>query len=362
MSLKGPSSRPLSALLSQVLVAYTVELDNEFERGMLQSGHAGARLSLNVWLDLIRYLNATGISVGSLAKLSPMPAPRMKLMLGCLERWRFIRFQSGEDANKRDGWGSARCIRANWIIRLTSMGSRAVEIWPPLLPEIENRWMARFGENTVTQIKTLLAAITSQTEAALPALLSQAVHNFELEFDAESATPLALCASTLRVLGEAGVRLADIPRLTGSSPETSGLGWQHKPYVRVERDPGHTRGTFVFLTAKGIKAQHQYWHLVREIEKRWEARFGAPVIGQLLDSLLALFDYRDGLAMKQGLEPPPGVARAGDLVPALGRRSAGPAARQRIRDLTAQTEEFLRDPAGALPHYPLWDMNRGFGP
>ena len=21
-----------------------------------------------------------------------------------------------------------------------------------------------------------------------------------------------------------------------------------------------------------------------------------------------------------------------------------------------------RDPAGTLPHYPLWDMNRGFGP
>jgi hypothetical protein len=33
-----------------------------------------------------------------------------------------------------------------------------------------------------------------------------------------------------------------------------------------------------------------------------------------------------------------------------------------MRDLVAQTEEFVRDPAGTLPHYPLWDMNRGFGP
>jgi hypothetical protein len=40
----------------------------------------------------------------------------------------------------------------------------------------------------------------------------------------------------------------------------------------------------------------------------------------------------------------------------------GPAARQRKRDLVIQTEAFVRDPAGALPHYPLWDMNRGFGP
>jgi hypothetical protein len=29
---------------------------------------------------------------------------------------------------------------------------------------------------------------------------------------------------------------------------------------------------------------------------------------------------------------------------------------------TVQTETFVCDPAGTLPHYPLWDMNRGFGP
>jgi hypothetical protein len=33
-----------------------------------------------------------------------------------------------------------------------------------------------------------------------------------------------------------------------------------------------------------------------------------------------------------------------------------------LRDRVAQTALFLRDPVGALPHYPLWDMNRGFGP
>jgi hypothetical protein len=33
-----------------------------------------------------------------------------------------------------------------------------------------------------------------------------------------------------------------------------------------------------------------------------------------------------------------------------------------MRDLVNQTEAFVRDPLGTLPHYPLWDMNRGFGP
>jgi hypothetical protein len=33
-----------------------------------------------------------------------------------------------------------------------------------------------------------------------------------------------------------------------------------------------------------------------------------------------------------------------------------------MRDLVAQTEAFQRDPINALPYYPLWDPNRGFGP
>ncbi|HUA84019.1 MAG TPA: hypothetical protein VMB85_09180 [Bryobacteraceae bacterium] len=60
-----------------------------------------------------------------------------------------------------------------------------------------------------------------------------------------------------------------------------------------------------------------------------------------------------------------GVASASSrpaVAPALGRRDIGAAARKRVRDLAAQTELFLGDPAGTLPHYPLWDMNRGFGP
>jgi hypothetical protein len=47
--------------------------------------------------------------------------------------------------------------------------------------------------------------------------------------------------------------------------------------------------------------------------------------------------------------------------PALGRARAATAARQRMRDLVAQTNAFVHDPLNALPHYPVWDMNRGFG-
>jgi hypothetical protein len=38
------SPLPLSALLSQMLVAFTLEVDNEFERRMSDAGHPGASL------------------------------------------------------------------------------------------------------------------------------------------------------------------------------------------------------------------------------------------------------------------------------------------------------------------------------
>jgi hypothetical protein len=82
------------------------------------------------------------------------------------------------------------------------------------------------------------------------------------------------------------------------------------------------------------------------------------------ESLLSLFRLSgDGQPLlSEGLTAPAGVVRAGDTAPALGRRDVGSAAKQRARDLVAQTETFVSDPAAALPHYPLWDMNRGFGP
>jgi hypothetical protein len=113
-----------------------------------------------------------------------------------------------------------------------------------------------------------------------------------------------------------------------------------------------------------VKAQETYSWLIGEIEQRWEARFGKEEVDRLRESLRGLFDRRSGNGplLSEGLVPPPGTVRAGDQAPALGRRDVGVGARQRMRDLVAQTEAFIRDPAGTLPHFPLWDMNRGFGP
>jgi len=393
----------LSSLLSQTLVAYTVEFDNQFERRMMMAGYRGACLSLVVWSNLMRFLTNAGQSVRDLA--AQALAPEAGLNLGCLERWGFVVLQADPADERpvpkrlharagrllRDGWGSGRGIRADWLVHLTEKGRQATEIWPSLFGEIERRWEARFGNDQVEGLRQALGAVVDQLEfdlpqalpmhcndrvtyakqhhrreAAnlLPVLLSQLLLAFTLEFEQETRVPLWLCANTLRALEQGPVPLRDIPRLTGASPETSDIGWQAKPYVAIEPDPAARRGKVVRLTPRGLEAQRTYHRLVHEIEERWQTQFGQEKTRRLRDYLRSLFAARNGdrLLISEGLVPAEGTVRAGAQAPALGRRGVGAAARQRMRDLVAQTEMFVRDPVNALPRYPLWDMNRGFGP
>jgi hypothetical protein len=373
--------KPLSALLSQILVAYTVELDCEFERRVLETPSRGARLSLVVWLNLLQFLADGPVSVRTLASRALAADDQVRHQLGCLERWGFILLRPG----KRAGFGSGRGIRADWPVRLTDTGEMAIKIWPDLIPEIDIRWSKRFGDGAARLRRSLEAidrqialelpqglpgAILTLPEFAprksaaehgmpLPVLLSRVLLAFALDFEHDSVTPISMCANAIRVLSDEPIPEAEIPKRTGCSDETSGIGWQLKPYIIIiERDPARGRGKFVRLSEAGMKTQHRYHRLAREIEERWLECFNGAA-EELREALTALLKRSE---LSEGLKPPPDTTRAGAQTPALGRRAAGPAARQRKRDLVVQSEAFVRDPAGTLPHYPLWDMNRGFGP
>lgn len=329
--------RPLSALLSQVLVAFTVEFDNEFERHMSEAGYPGARLSWVIWADMMQFTADGPICVRDLAKLQ----------LGCLERWGFVTL----DERGRDGWGSGRGIRSDWHIRLTPKGLQAVRTWQSLTDFIEERWERRFGKQEIDDLRGRLSSYGGGSDPALLALLSRVLHAYRLEFERESNVPLPLCANTIRVLSEKPTPLSAIARLTGGSPETTDIGWQLKPYVTVEPAEGKARGKTARLSSRGLRAQAEYYRLTAVIDARW-------CVNDLRSALLELFSP----AMSEGLIPPQGTTRAGEQTPALGRRDTGVAAVKRMRDLVSQTQAFAADPSSALPHYPLWDMNRGFGP
>jgi hypothetical protein len=70
-------SKPLPTLLSQALVAFTTDLDNEFEHQMPHrtSNHGGPRegpwlVSLAMWANCMQFIGAEGVPIGKLEDIA----------------------------------------------------------------------------------------------------------------------------------------------------------------------------------------------------------------------------------------------------------------------------------------------------
>ena len=85
--------------------------------------------------------------------------------------------------------------------------------------------------------------------------------------------------------------------------ETSGIGWQLKPYIIIEKDLARGRSNFVRLSEAGQKTPHQYHHLAREIEETWLECFNGAA-QQLREALTTLLTRGQ---LSEGLRPPPGT-------------------------------------------------------
>src|SRR5580700_5244881 len=158
---------PLSALLSQALVAFTIEFDNEFERQMPHrtTNHgstAGPRqgpwlVSLVMWWNCMRFVGEEGVPVAELETLA-----RTKTNLNGMQRWGYIVVEP-DPADRRP-----KPPRSSWVIRATPKGRKAQEVWQPLFGAIETRWQERFGKEHIDQLRESLWALISQFDVALP--------------------------------------------------------------------------------------------------------------------------------------------------------------------------------------------------
>ncbi|MGD1050572.1 MAG: hypothetical protein ABR947_05830 [Solirubrobacteraceae bacterium] len=368
--------RSLPTLLSQALVAFTIEFDNESARRSPHRTTAGRQagergrgpwlVSLVMWANFMRFVGERGRPLRDLAEQA-----RMTNLKGLL-RWGYIVLEP-DPADPRPA-----PPRGDWLVRTTPYGARAQEVWRPLAGEIEGRWRERFGAGAIDALRGELEAIVGGLELELPhylpvtsvyrqdperwrarsgpgeppesldlsALLSQALLAFAIEFERESPLSLELCANALRVIDADGVRVRDLPALTGLSKEACAvaLGFlERNALAIVEADPRAARTKLTRLTERGARAQARCVRLLAEVEARWRERFGAETIERLRASLSGLIDARDGerSLMGEGLVPPPG-----------GWRGRPP--------YVKQTRTMLTDPGAALPHYPAVSHRGGF--
>jgi len=312
---------PLSTLLSHALVAFTIEFDNEFEHQMPHrttnyGSTAGSRsgpwlVSLVMWSNCMQFVGEEGVNVHQLQELA-----RTKTNLNGMQRWGYITIEEK-------------------VIRAKPKGRQAQQVWQPLFGVIEKRWEARFGKNEIDRLRESLEALIEKFDVDLPdclpilgyglfsqapdtkrqpspqrglhliALLSKALLAFAIEFERESDFSLAISANVLRVLDEKGVRVRDLPLLSGVSKEaiSVAMGILQKGHAAVLESDGRTK--IARLTPKGLEAQAAYKELLSTLEERWKKRFGTATIGALREALEKLAPH-----LFHGLEPYPEGWRA----------------------------------------------------
>ncbi|HEY2284160.1 MAG TPA: hypothetical protein VGH88_00310, partial [Streptosporangiaceae bacterium] len=239
------------ARLSQVLTAFIIECDNQFEQRMphrtTRHGSSGDLrhppwlVSMAMWANCLRFVPPGGIAAGELARRARLARPSMDLILTRMSQW----------------WGYLAVAPGPAAARLvtpTRAGRQAQEIWAPLPGEIEERWRQRFGPAVIAGLRAALVPAAGRAERlpdflpvgqaepadgpaaagpsrsglalpelalpelALPELLSKVLLTLALDFERESglslgvytsrgAARLEISANVLRVLADEGTQV-----------------------------------------------------------------------------------------------------------------------------------------------------------
>ena len=339
---------PLSALLSQVLVAFIIEFDNEFEhqvphRTTNHGSTPGSKsapwlVSMAMWLRFMQFVPSEGIPVDDLFLRVGLPRKDFQTWLTRMSKWwGYVSVNPGPNTQ-------ASNLGTAMIVLPTTGGKRAVEVWRPLTGVIEKRWRERFGKEAVDQLCKLLGQLVeklnhdmadslpilgyemfskvpdhgrrarTKTNAAvasahtLPVLLSKLLLAFAVEFENDCGWPLAISANVVRLIGEKGLRVRDIPRLAGVSKEAVAMALkrlEESKLVSVGPESANSRAKIVALTAKGLRMQESYLECARKVERHWQTSFGKDPLDQLRLLLEQLTGESDGhrSPLFKGLKP-----------------------------------------------------------
>lgn len=301
---------PISALLSQAFVAFTIEFDNEFERrvphrttrlGSKEGRRRPWLVSMVMWLRFMRHVPEQGIAASELARLTGLDRKGIVAWLTRMGKW----------------WGYV-VVDRDTVVRPTEAGSRAQQVWRPLTAEIEVRWEARFGQEEVERLKGALGALCKQLPSrlpdympilqyglfsrvperwsspnvaplSLPGLLAKALLAFALEFESESEISLAIAENVLRFAAEP-VRVRDLPRMSGVSKEAIAMCLsflEKRGFATIAIDPG-SRARVLILTPKGRRVRTACTARIGEVEAKWREHFGEETIEAIRESLEAI--------------------------------------------------------------------------
>lgn len=322
----------LSESLSQTLIAFTIEYDNEWEKSFwLPSKAKPLRVSMVMWENFMRFVVKGDISLQELSKRAGYPKGRAHPCIAGMLRWGFVTATPG---------GRGKTSKLDQIIRPTKVGRQAGEFWAPLASEIEGRWGSRFGAERIHELKEALADLVARFDSPmprylpvlghldgmrmpiasdpdheppqglrLPHLLSKVIQRYAVSFEEESTVSLTHRANVLRVLSSEGIPVRAVPPLAGISKEAMKMayGFLMKSGHVLEEPVPSGRGKSLRLTDEGMKERGRYHKLQQTMEARWEREFSHGAISRVRSSLDAILKHDVGaeLPLFLGLTPPP---------------------------------------------------------
>jgi hypothetical protein len=128
---------PLSTLLSQALVAFTIEADHLFETRMphctTESRKRGEPpagpwlISMPFWANGLKHVDPAGMTVGALTERSLIAARFLEGNNPGLVRWGYLRLTPGGRSTKK--------LTADWTVVPTQHGVVAQQTWAPIPAE-----------------------------------------------------------------------------------------------------------------------------------------------------------------------------------------------------------------------------------
>jgi hypothetical protein len=136
---------PLSALLSEALMAFTIDYE----------GSGG--LSLAAAASVVRHLHDDGVDVALRARRGKEPGPPIPAppMLSMLQRHAYAAVEANPD-------------QRNGRFRLTEKGRQVRDAYEPLLAAVEQQWERRYGTLIVHGVRASLQAVAGQLDGDLP--------------------------------------------------------------------------------------------------------------------------------------------------------------------------------------------------
>lgn len=303
-----PRSRvPLPTLLSHVLVALTVSLDNEFEARMPHTTTMGKKRGLGtpgpwlvswpMWVNFLRFIGPEGIRVADLWQECGVGERSIHNSHPGLVRWGYV------TVDPPPGAASARPRLEDMIVCTTAAGRRAQAIWQELPALVEPSWRSVLGASNLDALRTALLGVLDQVDVELPryltigarpypprqspvdaldltALLSGVLELFTMDYEAEASHGLFVAANLLRVVDADGTPVRDLPRRSGISKEAINLTisyFTRRRFAFVEPDSKVSGQKIARLTPEGLMAKSTYERLPTEVERRWARRFGKQV-------------------------------------------------------------------------------------